>query len=496
MAKFVLQADFNFQWKNLMTNPGENLAKRIEDCYFYNVDHCGMKVDAILWETHCFLPQEQALNNRDVYKFFVSRGLDMMAHLIDACHRRGIQAILHHRASEVELYDETGRKRPLSPLKQARPDWVIKTWYDQGLWNFDNPELREFKLDYLESMMKTWDFDGICVDFARHTPLLPVGRQWDCRESLTAFMTGLRQRMEVIRPGLLVGAKVPESPRCCREDGFDISAWIQRGAVDFLELGSRTMAVDVPWYRSLTAGTGVEIYPCWDCFHSSDAMHLLGKAQYRGILGNWLAQGADGVVGFNFAPADYARMSTLGIDNLWGCNEAINPDFGEYYEAFLDCTDPETNRICAAERRGGYPYTTGTAGTNCYAPLPKELPNDGTPAKIILKTAFAGKTGTVRLVLSGAKVGDCFQVFVNGRELEYLNLDFHHIDRQIFWPQPQRPSGRSYCFTEHPSELLEITAPVSGLRWENEITCAVTARQAFMCDNIHLERVEIHGDNQ
>ena len=100
--KFILQADYNFGWNYILANPDVNAAEKLEKCYFYNIDKLGMKVDAILWESHCFLPQECESNNTDIYQCFKGRGIDMMQVLIDACHKRGIESIFHHRISEVD----------------------------------------------------------------------------------------------------------------------------------------------------------------------------------------------------------------------------------------------------------------------------------------------------------------------------------------------------------------------------------------------------------
>ncbi len=497
MKKFILQADFNYNWDEFLKNPVADFEKKIEECYFYNIDNGFAKVDAILWEGHPFLPQETVSNNRDIYKFFQNSGIDMMKYLIDACHKRGIKALFHNRASEVDYahYKGLKGKDEWNEIKLAHPDWVIKTWYCQGLWNFDVAEVRKFKIDYISKIMSQYDFDGVCVDFARHTPLLPPGRQWECRDSLTAFMYDLRSGMKQIHNNIIIGAKVPENKEVCRDDGFDIEKWIENKSVDFFEIGSRTIDARVDWYRDITKGTDIKLYPCWDVWHSSDAMHFLEKDAYRGIISNWFEQGADGVVGFNYSPAPLSQMNKINIFNVWGCDEETNPNFKSFYESFTESTDKLFRRKYMAERRGGYPYGTGSFGTNNLAPLPATIPNDGTYLNILL--AALGEKGNskarVRFVISNAKEGiDSFSVKINENETT-IKTDFHFIDDQIRYPNPQIPSGRTYCRTERPTELLEISSEVNGgvLKDKNTLSIAVIDRTDYCADNINVERAEI-----
>lgn len=497
--QFLLQADYSFGWDFILKNPDFDVAKKLEDCYFYNIDNQNMKVDAILWESHCFLPQECESNETEIFHYFQARGIDMMRVLIEACHKRGIQSIFHHRISDVDSshVKKAKGKDGWNETKLAHPDWVIKTWWREGHWNFASEELRRFKLDYITKIMRQYDFDGICIDFSRHLPCLPVGRQWEERHCLTQFMCDLKSCMKGLSPAIKTGAKVPENSRVCRDDGFDMESWIQKDAVDFLVLGSRSVTVEVDWYQQITMGHNVKLYPCWDVHHSSDALHFMPKEFYRGLISNWIHKGADGVVAFNFAPAPASEMMKIGVNQAasGGAYEE-SQDFKEYYESYLESQDTSKKRKYVVERRGGYPYITGSFTTNCYAPLPAELPNDGAFVNVPIETIgdFRGRKATVRLVISNAKEGiDRFCILINGVEIKDASSDFHLIDRQIFWPAPQNPSGRTYCMTDHPSELLELSANIDGslLTDKTIVSVAVIDRTDYFMDNISVERVEI-----
>ena len=58
-----------------------------------------------------------------------------------------------------------------------------------------------------------YSFDGFELDFARHTPCLPPGRQWELREHATAFVRGVREMLLAVAEErgtpILLAAKVP-----------------------------------------------------------------------------------------------------------------------------------------------------------------------------------------------------------------------------------------------------------------------------------------------
>ena len=140
-TSFIIQMD---PYMGELANIPEN---KLIDWLFYCIDKKGVKVDAIFWEGHCFYEQELPCYNADVYRKFQEKGIDVIGRIIDECHKRGIKAYCHHRISEVEI-TSGGNK-----LKKEHKDWVIKTWWQEGLWNLASPELQEFKLSYIKKIM-------------------------------------------------------------------------------------------------------------------------------------------------------------------------------------------------------------------------------------------------------------------------------------------------------------------------------------------------------
>ena len=501
-TKFIIQMDPNMA--ELANMPEDKLMEWL----FYCVDKKSVKVDTIFWEGHCFLEQESPCNTTEIYKKFCDNGINIMQCIIDECHKRGIKAYYHHRFSEVDRVSSPESKKHgyksedalacgRNEIKQKHSDWVIKTWWQEGLWNLASEELQEFKINYITKIMTEYSFDGICVDFLRHLPCLPVGKQWEYRECATAFMRKLKDNMYKIGREISVGAKLPENGEACHADGFDVEKWAKIGIVDFVVGGSRTINPDIEWYKKITNGTNTLVYNCWDTWHVSDAYHNQTRDFYRGMLCNWRAKGTDGVVAFNFAPAPYEELSKLlPIEEIRNC---LGRDYADFYNIFNEERAQNKALKYVAERRGGYPFLTGCGGNNVFAPLPAAIPNDETPldVKIDVCGDFCDRKAEVRFVITNAKsFCDRFKIFLNGVEIEDFSEDYYYMDQQIFWPDPQPITYPTACLKSNPAPILEIKANIEGKLLKNganKLSIAVIDRRNYMLDSdsINVERAEI-----
>ena len=486
-TKFIIQMDtYTGELANIPVD-------KLIEWLFYCVDKKNVKVDTIFWEAHCLFEQELPCYNAEIYRKFQEKGINIMERIIDECHKRGIKAYCHHRFSEVELNLETGRNE----LKQKHKDWVIKTWWQEGLWNLASRELQNFKLDYLTKIMKKYDFDGICIDFLRHLPCLPVGKQWEYRECATEFMSRLKSNMNKLDRQVKVGAKLPEDERSCHIDGFDVEVWAKNNLVDFVVGGSRTVNPDIDWYKRVTEGTDTLVYACWDEAHVAEGHHNQPSDFYRGMLSNWTNKGVDGVVAFNCVPAPYEELhKLLPSEEIMRC---LGHDYIDFYNILSDKNSDDKAQRYVADRRGGYPFLTGCGGNNVFAPLPAPIPNDETPLDIKIDACgdFSNREAEIRFVITNAKSSsDRFKIFLNGAEIENFAQDYSYKDQQIFWPEPQPAIYTFHCLNQNPAPILEIKAKVDGsliINGTNTISIAVIDRTNYFLDtdSINIERAEI-----
>lgn len=249
------------------------------------------------------------------YRKWLEEGVDILRIFINETRKRGLEVFCSHRMNEIDAGSAWSRCRgavEMLPIKEAHPDWLIRAWpwsddKDAGnfyLWNYAREGVRDLILRGLRELAENYDLDGIDMDFCRGTPFFPVDQQWEHHEKLTDFVRSVRlMSLEIEqkrgRP-LLLSARVPQNIDGARTDGFDLETWAGEGLVDIFVLGSRSIEVDLAGFRRITAGTNIKLYPCYDSNHNPDGYGDLPIEVYRGLVTNWLSQGADGIQTFNF----------------------------------------------------------------------------------------------------------------------------------------------------------------------------------------------------
>jgi hypothetical protein len=499
--RIVVQYDV-FEERRVRLAPREWL-----DYVFRYIDQPGSQVDSVFWDMgsgHRSVYPSRFLEftrDRQVVRWR-AEGFEYVRSLIAESRRRHLEAFWHERWSEVDITpDGELELAVLDPFKAAHPDWLIRSWWWQGLWSAASPGLRAFKLRVLREIAESFDFDGIQIDFARHTPFLPPGRQWEERGHLTAFMRDLRRMLLEVertrRRPLLVAAKVPENLPGCRADGLDVETWAREGLVDIFTLGSRSITVDVGAFRRIAAGRDIRLQPCLDDHHATDGYKHPGIEFLRGVFANWWQQGADSVVTFNWsvAPPDFAKAvgGTVGP-----------PAHGQ---AYREVGSAETlrgkDKRFAVERRGVFPWGDGYFNRNADRQLPAVLANDGRASRFRIRIAVdpavgaAGARATLRLVLSGAAAGDRLETRFNGAVLAAPRLDAAWKDPQIFSPLPQ-PNAGSGQFDRAPDpgqKLLLAEYVLAGERLragESEVELRVLGREPYRPGvDIVVEKIEV-----
>ncbi len=489
---------------------GIDLDKWIKYRFSY-IDEPDSQIDSVFWDMgrlgQVLYPSKflDPLVNADLQKWR-DAGIDVAGRVIAQSKKRGLETFWHHRASEVDLNVKgTGAawKDEAAPLKKAHPDWVLKTnWWRHGLWDFTVPAVREHTVRTLREVADMYDIDGIQIDFARHVPFLPPGRQWELRDHLTELMRmARRMALEVERKRgrpLLVAAKVPRNLEGCRIDGFDVEAWATENLVDILTLGSRSADVDVGAFRRITADRNIKLQPCFDDHHTTDGYRYPPIEVFRGIFSNWWQQGADGIVTFNWSNAPPEVCKELGLP--------AGPL--SHQQAYHEAGSPETmafkDKTFIVERRGGYPWAEGFFNRNDTSPLPMEIVRSGEEATLQVRIsddlnrhADRVKQVLLRLVLFDAGEDAAMEVTLNGHRMPLSVRDPKWKDPQIFSPKPQRTSGGNGVFRVNPAQrLLRLdfkVAPRQCRLGENVVGIQLTGPGGEgAATAVVLEKLEVH----
>ncbi len=460
---------------------------------FTYVDQPGSQIDSIFWDvslgdTFAVYPSRLLPPSPDLQLVeWRKQSFEWVPAMLAACRERKLEIFWNHRFSEVDIRPQGGLEmETLNPVKASHPDWVIRSWWWQGLWNAASPGLREHKLAILREIAETLDIEGIQIDFARHVPCLPPGRQWELRHNVTDFLRMTRRMLTDVgrRRGrrLQLAAKVPETLRGCRDDGFDIAAWGAENLVDLLTLGSRTMTVDVGPIRA-AVGPRVKLSPCLDDHHATDGYRYPPIEFFRGVATNWLEQGADSVTTFNWAAAPTTPLAPAS-----------------QHQAYTEIGDLATmrgkNKLFSVERRGGYPWAEGYFNRNDHQPLPAILKNHGQPSVFPLRVyETAIPRATLAIVLFQARPEDRLEIALNGKPLNQPTPQAWK-DPQIFSPKPQPASGGNGNYKVDPNQkLLRIACEVQPSllrRGDNQISIRVLNRPSYRIgEDIQVEKIEL-----
>lgn len=433
------------------------------------------------------------------------QGLDYIQRMIEEGRKRQKEIWWNHRVNEVERGHGGFRigggteMEERNPVKAQHPDWVIKSWWWQGHWNLAVPGVRQHKLAILTEVAERYEFDGFQLDFARHTPHLPPGRQWELRDGITRFVADVRAMLLARgaargRPFLLA-VRIPENLEGCRTDGYDVAEWARRNLVDIMVLGTRTMRVDLPSFRKITAGTNIKLLPSFDGWHATDGYQIQSIEFLRGVFENFWAQGADTVGTFNWAAGSPALATEIGAKPGPAPQELANSEVGSL------ATIRGKPRFYAAERRGGYPNGEGYFSQNLHAPLPVRLRNDGTPAEVsvyLWNPLPTPVSATLRLICFNHLPTDRLAVALNGHVLTPAHTDGAWKDPEIHSPAPQPPSVTPFTLLKDVSKQsltrIDFPVPADALRHgANVVRVSVAGRGAFRTGSyIQVEKTELH----
>ena len=107
--------------------------------------------------------------------------------IVEACHGKGIEVWASLRMNDLH---DAGKKRledTWEPIKAQHPEYLIgkpedrelpKERIERVLWtalNFERPEVRKYRLDFIKRNAAAHDFDGYELDFSRFIWTFPLG---------------------------------------------------------------------------------------------------------------------------------------------------------------------------------------------------------------------------------------------------------------------------------------------------------------------------------
>lgn len=249
---------------------------------------------------------------------FLAKGIDPMRVMTDFAHRNRMELFWGLRVNDTHDAALSPRGEAMRPrLKREHPEYLVGApdrRPPHGTWSsmdFAVPAVRDLAVGFIEEACRTYDLDGIDLDFFRH-PCFFRSVAWGGQASAEelAQMTELMRRIreateqEGLRRGrpILVSIRVPDSVEYCRGIGIDLERWLADSLVDLLA-GPCYFQLN-PWEYLVQLGHrhGVRVYPVLsDTRVRGEARFRRGSIEsYRGRAMQAWGAGADGLYLFNY----------------------------------------------------------------------------------------------------------------------------------------------------------------------------------------------------
>ena len=257
-------------------------------------------------------------------KTFLRTADDATDVIVDSCREHGLEVWGSLRMNDIhDWFSSDSLENTNDPLKAQHPEYLIaprsaldlpEELTERSLWtafNFARPEVRQYRLDFIERNAAAHDFDGYELDFQRMPWFFPLGEERLHAGEMTELVREARSRLDAVgkrrgRAYTLV-AHVMDSIATSLEVGLDAETWVSEGLLDVLVVGMGYLPYSVRLDQWLELGREyrVPVYPCvntntygsWyrDVFKRNEAWH----EAIRASSDYYLHRGADGLYIFN-----------------------------------------------------------------------------------------------------------------------------------------------------------------------------------------------------
>ena len=373
------------------------------------------------------------------------RGEDHHTALIQRGHELGLHVYAsirmndnHYDGAQIEDLDKLGPAYRFE-LRRQHSEWLLgdqtTEWFALS-WNMATPEIRELRYGHVEEMCRSYEWDGVELDWQRHAFHFPDDHGYRLKYLLTDLMRATRNMTNALadergRP-FYVAARVSATLEGCRHVGYDIPAWVEEGLVDILipSGGSGTDPdADVRGFLDLCRGTDIAVYPG---LYGGLIRQAIGpEDEYtrnlmisRGIASRYRRDEADGVYVFNFHGGREKRRELL---TEMGSAEALRRKDKTYAATYRNIRREGDWRNAEKYDRmqGEVPVA-----------LKRTLTGDGPTITIDLADDLSvdvPESIELRLRLEEWVKGDLVRVFWDGGELENFQASYSQADSTHGW---------------------------------------------------------------
>ncbi len=432
-------------------------------------------------------PKDQYLNPKSM----ADAGHNPPAVIVEECHKRGLSAFVSLRMNDCHdgQYPRGTLPNPELPtFKRQNLDWLVE---DLDLWtalDYRHPRVQALKLQVIEEFFDRWDFDGIELDWLRHTLYFPRGTERENGKYLTQFMravrTSLNERATKRGRPIEIAVRIPERLAWCLAGGFDVPSWIEEDLFDLLILGpGLTELPKLEEFRALMKTRPLPIYGC--LYSYGNGYRICPDEVIRANAANLWHDGVDGLYTFNWF--NYGTWRKQLLSDIADPRTLKTKD--KHYTL--------TYRFDAAPRVvGGADYLRFNTPYRA-APIPFDLNVPDGPKTIQIPVAEIPKTAELWMALGFSQAGDVLRVSLNDNVLEPAELAtegrFEIVGHKVHFP----PGNGMIGFPATASVDMQFLAlrwrvPVDALTiGRNKLTIELKKRGPGLDQLLRVSRVEL-----
>lgn len=438
-------------------------------------------------------PKDQYLNPKGL----ADAGHNPPAVIVEECHKRGMDAFVSLRMNDIhdgQYPPDTWPNPELPSLKRQNPDWLLEGLDYWSALNYAQPQVRALKLKVIEEFFDRWDFDGIELDWLRHTLYFTRGTERDNGKHLTDFMRAVRQSLNQRaskrgRP-IEIAVRIPERVEWCLEGGFEVPTWISEGLVNMLILGQGlTELPTLSEFQKLMGAHRLPIYPCMYAY--GNGYRMSPDEVIRANAANLWHDGADGLYTFNWFFYGTWRKSLL--------NEIAEPRRlarKDKNYALVQRFEP------APFEPGGDVFRYNTLLKAAPIPLDLKLGDDAKTVSIPVADDLVSKISRPQraelwIGLDYLQTGDVLELSLNQKKLEPAEVDVaQHLS--LVGPHLSIPSGNGML--SFPAEqdvdltfkALKLDVPIEMLlSGQNQLAMRLKKRAPSAERPLRVSRIEL-----
>ncbi|MEZ0218112.1 MAG: hypothetical protein ACAH89_13330 [Rariglobus sp.] len=330
-------------------------------------------------------------------------GIDQFSVWLNRTRHHGLEAWLSMRMNDchgleghgdwwakdrVKASDQDHYHRHASEYWKANPHlrrapWRFECSFESA-FDYSHEEVRRHHLALILELFERYDMDGLELDWMRWGLMFAPGKEAQGRELLTGFIDQVneaRHRAEIRRGHrIALRHRVPPEPQTCHALGYDVPAWVERGAADEIILSSFGACAnfDVPiplWRRLVGPKTKLLALVQSTAFAYPGSQKTVNQHVMYGAASSALQRDADGVYLFNecYSESSYPKHLQTILNHI-GSHDTL----------------------ATLVRRHPVTYThTHAPGETCRTQLPIPLQNNrrsfGRLAENITLRIFVGK---------------------------------------------------------------------------------------------------------